>query len=93
MKLSDIKSGMIIEVYCKDVEDTVSYLIPEINGQLMAFNSTSTLGEIDFWFNEDLSAKEYVELMSVLDIIDSEINVMSIVEDGLGDTKLLYTKE
>lgn len=92
MKLSDIKSGMVLEVLnCGDVD---RLLITDINGEIKAFNREYSLGEINFYFDEDLNDKygEEVKLLSIYKIIDAEKAPLAALTDD-ESLELIYTRE
>ena len=92
MLLSDIKSGMVLEV----LQDwgVERYIVCEISGKLMAFNDKRTLGEVDYFFRLDLSPIEKcVELLKVMVITDTEWDVFTAINnDKLNAIKVVWSK-
>lgn len=86
MKLSEIKSGMVIEVLNEG--DIVRYIACDIGGQMIAFNDKYTLGEIKYFFDENLtSLTDEVSLIAIYKIIDEDIAIMrAIVDDDCLET-------
>lgn len=81
MLLSEIKSGQVIEVL--NDGELERYIVCEINGKLEAFNDETTLGKLDYWFDEELCSKEdNVDLLAIYSIIDEDRNVMNAIYDG-----------
>lgn len=91
MKLSEIKSGMIIEVLnCGDVD---RYLVCDINGVMTGFNDKYSLGEIEYFFDEDLNDRtEDVSLLSIYKIINDERAIMVAITDDKS-LELIYARE
>lgn len=89
MKLSDIKSGMVLEVL--DGGELERLLVSDINGELKAFNTEYSIGDISYWFDDNLNDGE-VRLLSVYKIVDDERPPLVAIKDD-NSLELIYTRE
>lgn len=80
MKRSEIKSGMVLEVY--EEGDIDKYLAVEINDEITLMNQKYSLGELDYWFDEDLNDNEpdQVNLLNVYKLNTCEFTIWKSME-------------